>query len=652
MNETSNPKNMTLVTPSERNGSKAIEHASEGWISGLEQNGQVVGTTKAAFAKGCSTPRRRPSSPPANEKLAAQRATSLDRMPILEASMEVWVEERKAKQKSGKLKLASERTNVLLLPDRISWDAGKQKQDDGRRTCIELSSIIGSAVIDTPKPTCRIVNFFSACRAKCIYLWKKIKKDPGRFEPVETQHYYVQMSCAGILKRRKHFEKIKRHYFMVHFVGISPASPNHWYRKGVLFGCESADDARCWAQRLQSLASMQSGFRGERPQRLVIFINPYGGSKQAAKTWEEVSAPLFHHAQVDCKVITTEYAGHARKILESLSLQDFAGINGIVGLGGDGFLGEIINGIMTLRHRDEDHNEALKGMRFGIIPAGSTDTVVVSTLGTRSVETATLHVILGDRMDIDMVRLQAGEETRYVASFVGFGFFGEVISRSESLRWMGPLRYSIAGALSFLRHKSHQVKVCYRRSRTPRSTSVCYYQCPVCDRGRKNSANLRERSYSTPFSSVDSEMGMESASDSVDEQELLEEGLADWGMVDKKFLAVAGPILSCRCDQSPEGMSKHSHLSDGKITLIMVKMCSRLQFLRFLIRLSKKESDPLALPYVQAVETDQFRIQPREAERLWNCDGEKLSNGHSHVVEGTVCQGLVQMFARGPLQEE
>lgn len=628
------------------------DHPTTERTSNVRESGSVVASTYTSFGKGGSTPRRRPSSPPANERHATQRNTSHDRTIILEAYMEVWMEERKPTQKTGKLKLVAERTNVTLHSDQMYWDTGNHKLEEGRRNNIQLNSILGSTVVDTPKPTCRLSKLLNALRRKCSAIWKRIKNDPSRFEQVEAQHYHIQMSCLGVLKKKKHFDRGKKHYFTVHFVSSTPTSPNHWYRKSVLFGCDSADDARCWAQRLQSLASMQAGFRGERPQRLVVFINPYGGYQKAGKVWEDVSAPLFHHAQVDCKVITTEYAGHAKKILESLSLQDFAGVNGIVGLGGDGFLGELINGIMKLRHRDAVHDEALKGMRFGIIPAGSTDTVVVSTLGTRSVEAATLHVILGDRMDIDMVRLQAGEETRYVSSFVGFGFFGEVISRSESLRWMGPLRYSIAGAITFLRHKSHHVKICYKRSRTPRSTSVCYYQCPVCNNGGNTNAALRRHGSTTPILRANSETEFESTSGSVEEQELLEEGLANWGMMDKKFLAVAGPILSCRCDQSPEGMSKHSHLSDGKITLIMVKMCSRLQFLRFLIRLSKRNSDPLGLPFVQAVETDQFRIQPKEAERLWNCDGEKLPQDHVGIVEGTVCQGLVQIFARGPLPDE
>ena len=38
---------------------------------------------------------------------------------------------------------------------------------------------------------------------------------------------------------------------------------------------------------------------------------------------------------------------------------------------------------------------------------------------------------------------------RYSVSLLGYGFYGDVLANSERNRWMGPLRYDLAGELRF-----------------------------------------------------------------------------------------------------------------------------------------------------------------------------------------------------------
>ncbi|CAI7748299.1 unnamed protein product, partial [Closterium sp. NIES-53] len=186
-------------------------------------------------------------------------------------------------------------------------------------------------------------------------------------------------------------------------------------------------------------------------------------------------------------------------------------------------------------------------LRIGIIPAGSTDCIIMSVTGSRDPTTAALHVVLGHRMPLDVARITTwkeeeltgkegqqseeeketqhvsteaqglrkerqqaetgswgsggsggreeggegqeqhvrggavagagremvrgaeseaivtkgtqeeegneGVEVRYAASFFGYGFYGDVIRRSEGLRWMGPARYDYAGLMAYLHHR-------------------------------------------------------------------------------------------------------------------------------------------------------------------------------------------------------
>lgn len=48
------------------------------------------------------------------------------------------------------------------------------------------------------------------------------------------------------------------------------------------------------------------------------------------------------------------------------------------------------------------------------------------------------------------------------------------------------------------------------------------------------------------------------------------------------FKGIMAVISPCRSDRSTLGLFPYSHLSDGRLHLILVKNCSILQYLRFL----------------------------------------------------------------------
>ena len=42
---------------------------------------------------------------------------------------------------------------------------------------------------------------------------------------------------------------------------------------------------------------------------------------------------------------------------------------------------------------------------------------------------------------------------RYAVCLASYGFMGDLMKRSESMRWMGPVRYEFAGAFTFVSGK-------------------------------------------------------------------------------------------------------------------------------------------------------------------------------------------------------
>lgn len=61
------------------------------------------------------------------------------------------------------------------------------------------------------------------------------------------------------------------------------------------------------------------------------------------------------------------------------------------------------------------------------------------------------------------------------------------------------------------------------------------------------------------------------------------------------FLAVNAVTMSCRCEKSKKGLSPAAHLGNGCADLIVVSKCSRVDYLRYLMRLANPGKSPVSL---------------------------------------------------------
>ncbi|KAH7428563.1 hypothetical protein KP509_09G007200 [Ceratopteris richardii] len=313
-----------------------------------------------------------------------------------------------------------------------------------------------------------------------------------------------------------------------------------------------------------------------------------------------------------------------------------------------------------------DNNDVLPGkpssftfpnpsFRIGIIPAGSTDSIAVSTTGCRNALTSALHIILGEKMPLDVVRLVSWKSTkdsaeelprvRYAASFAGYGFYGDVIKESEPNRWMGPARYDYAGTKVFFQHKLYDAEIsfieppeldsglmpgssdpedsllCKRNGNHRVKRAACRLNCGIC---------LNK----TDFSGTD---GTNGTSHSQCSQR--------WKHVKGSYISVGAAVISCRNDKAPNGVASTAHLADGLLHLILIKDCSRLSYLWHLIQLTREDADPLDFAFVEEHRTPQFHFKSHGEESVWNVDGELFP---AHVLSAQVFRGLVNIFASGP----
>lgn len=92
---------------------------------------------------------------------------------------------------------------------------------------------------------------------------------------------------------------------------------------------------------------------------------------------------------------------------------------------------------------------------------------------------------------------------------------------------------------------------------------VCLANCAVCAGGMDFSDVLNCES---DTEGVQQAVGMQTAT---------------WKTCHAKFHSIGAAVMSCRNEKAPEGVATHAHLADGLLHLILIRECSRLDYLRF-----------------------------------------------------------------------
>ncbi|XP_077601153.1 ceramide kinase-like [Stigmatopora nigra] len=480
----------------------------------------------------------------------------------------------------------------------------------------------------------------------------------------EEEEEKISRDDGSWKKIRERTNKQCSHSFTVSYV--ERCRQHRWRCAEVTFTCPQAVLCRRWVSTItEQLAAISC-----RPTHLLVYINPYGGKRQAKRIYQQKVAPLFALAGIGTHVMVTEYANHARDHLrEEAELNKY---DGVVCVGGDGMFSEMVHGLVWRTQNDAgvdvnapEETLVASPLRIGIIPAGSTDCICFATVGTNDPVTSALHIILGDSQPMDVCSVHHDDTfLRYSVSLLGYGFYGDVLTDSERKRWMGPARYNLAGLKMFLTHHHYEGTVSYLPAGSgvgaPRDTSRCRSGCLVC---RDNKKVLLERASSYE---VDSDVDSENDTGDVD----------GWRTIRGKFLAINAASMSCACPRSPKGLSPAAHLADGTADLILVRKCSRFNFLRHLLRHTSKD-DQFDLSFVEVFRVRRFCFTPRHclsdseleldppdgkrqifsqicrdhpacscapAFSSWNCDGEILP--HTAIDVRVHCQ-LIKLFARG-----
>uniref|UniRef100_G3USM3 DAGKc domain-containing protein n=1 Tax=Meleagris gallopavo TaxID=9103 RepID=G3USM3_MELGA len=100
-------------------------------------------------------------------------------------------------------------------------------------------------------------------------------------------------------------------------------------------------------------------------KKATVFLNPAACKGKARNLFEKNAAPILHLSGLDVNIVTTDYEGQAKKLMELMENTDL-----IIIAGGDGTVQEVVTGL--LRRADE---AAFSKIPIGFIPLGKTCTL-------------------------------------------------------------------------------------------------------------------------------------------------------------------------------------------------------------------------------------------------------------------------------------
>ncbi|KAK1327633.1 hypothetical protein QTO34_012922 [Cnephaeus nilssonii] len=419
---------------------------------------------------------------------------------------------------------------------------------------------------------------------------------------------------------------------------VHRARRRRWKCEQVTF-C-GADEQLChrWLQALREQLDQLTC----RPKRLLVFINPFGGKGQGLRIYERKVAPLFALAAISTEVIVTERANHAKEALYEMNVD---GYDGSLCVAGGMFTGPAR--LIAGHEMAGDQRARGAGALAHCALASSCrvhDCVCYSTVGINDAKTSALHIIVGDSLPMDVSSVHHhGALLRYSVSLLGYGFYGDIVKDSEKKRWMGLIRYDFSGLKTFLSHHCYEGTVSFLPAQhtvgSPRDGKPCRAGCFVCRQSKQQLEEEQKRSL----------YGLEGSED-----------VEEWKVICGKFLAINAANMSCACPRSPRGLSPAAHLGDGSSDLILIRKCSRFNFLRFLVR-HTNQGDQFDFTFVEVYRIKKFQFVSKQVEdedgelgergkqglrqictqhpscccgvssSSWNCDGEVLSGSAVEV---------------------
>ena len=181
-------------------------------------------------------------------------------------------------------------------------------------------------------------------------------------------------------------------------------------------------------------------------KNILCIVNPISGLKKSLKVYYELKDVIESHGFTS-ELLKTEYAGHAKKVVSELKLNQF---NRILIFGGDGTVNEVINGLYQ--------SDLCSFFPIGIIPTGSGNSVV-HDIDCLDYNIAIKRALSDNIRLMDVNKAIFDNEVRLSVSIIGWGMFSFGNVLADKLRFLGTIRYDIASVIKLLEKTLYKAKI-------------------------------------------------------------------------------------------------------------------------------------------------------------------------------------------------
>ena len=365
---------------------------------------------------------------------------------------------------------------------------------------------------------------------------------------------------------------------------------------------------------------------GRRPQRVLVLVNPVSGEGRSPAAVQSMLVPTLRVAGVAARGLTPRHAARTGDLRARMRPAELAGFDGVVAVGGDGAFHELINALLG-----SPHAPLLRTLRLAHVPTGSTDAVACSLHGCRSAFCASAHVALGHDAPLDAMRVELRDgvsdaepkQTVHACCIAAAGFMGDICAVAEGYRFLGPLRYDLLGAktLFFGRPVRATVEL-WCEARGAGEAVVCHTGCEVCaDFGGEGLGDSHSDPSSPALPPRSAPRRLQGA-----------------------WRSIMLMVTPCRSDKTRNGMVRHGHLADGRLTAVLVPWSSGpLGMLRTLSHMARHGLAPGELPGVEVIPAVAVSVRA-ERDVDWNLDGEPVKAAR---LDASILRGGLRVFGCG-----
>ncbi|XP_053606173.1 sphingosine kinase 2-like [Plodia interpunctella] len=409
-------------------------------------------------------------------------------------------------------------------------------------------------------------------------------------------------------------------------------------------------------------------------KKLLVLLNPKSGTGKARELFQTKVAPILQEAEVPYDLHVTKYAQYAREFVRTRNIYSW---RGIVAVGGDGVLFEVLNGMFERL----DWQQALSEVPLAIVPCGSGNGLAKTICHQfnepyiqQNLIGLSMALARGKTTPLDVVRIETKTKIMFSFLTVGWGLVSDIDIESERIRALGGQRFALYALARILGLRKYKGVVSYARikdlSNLPKpkmpvtlSHSVSqdgaldspdaetYIDCDDRNSDLYSNAVHTRRQRVDSWHSVNSRRsaffstrGSEYHSVTSDNSEmrspihvcmhgpashlpsLMSQLPSHWVKEEGEFIMVHVAYESYIGEDFL--FAPQSQMSDGIMWMLIIKAgISRSQLLSFLLNADQGLHAELNTEYIKMVPVSAFRIVPEGTEGKLTVDGELVEYG-------------------------